>query len=242
MPRSEPIFLTAEWRNLLMLNYEVEPSLLQRYVPAGTRLDSFEGKTYVSLVGFLFCHTKLGGRLSVPFHSKFEEINLRFYVRRTHDGEIRRGVVFIAEIVPRLAISTIARLFYGENYVCRRMEHSINREETPISAQYGWKDTGGWCSLQGEFADRAAVPEEGSLQQFITEHYWGYSAQRDGSSMEYYVEHVPWKIWSCPAANFFGDPSNLYGEELATVLRRPPDTAFLADGSRVAVYAGRKLA
>src|SRR5579859_1008263 len=115
MPRPEQIFLSAEWRDLLMLNYEVDPACVQQYVPAGTELDSFAGKTYVSLVGFRFCRTKLLGVLPIPFHSEFEEINLRFYVKRRDINEIRRGVVFIAEIVPKQAIALTARWFYGEN-------------------------------------------------------------------------------------------------------------------------------
>jgi uncharacterized protein YqjF (DUF2071 family) len=115
MSQSRQVFLTAEWRDLVMLNYEVEPGLLNRYVPTGTTLDSFNGRTYLSLVGFQFCQTKLLGCLPVPFHANFDEVNLRFYVRRKEGGEDRRGVVFIAEVVPRRAIATMARLAYGEN-------------------------------------------------------------------------------------------------------------------------------
>jgi uncharacterized protein len=109
MPESKKIFLTAKWRDLVMLNYEVDPSLLQRHVPAGTELDSFEGKTYVSLVGFYFSGTRLWGKIAVPMHTEFEEANLRFYVRQRAEGEERRGVCFIAEIVPRRAIAWTAR-------------------------------------------------------------------------------------------------------------------------------------
>ena len=108
-----------------MLNYEVEAGFLDKYVPRGTALDSFLGKTYVSLVGFRFCRTKLFGSLAVPLHSDFDEVNLRFYVRRKESDENRRGVVFIAEIVPKRAIATMARLVYGENYVCLPMKHRI---------------------------------------------------------------------------------------------------------------------
>ncbi len=48
------VFLTAEWRYLAMFNYEVPPELLAPLVPRGTELDSWQGKVYVSLVGFLF--------------------------------------------------------------------------------------------------------------------------------------------------------------------------------------------
>jgi hypothetical protein len=71
------IFLTAEWRYLTMLNYAVDPSLLTHLVPRGTDLDEFEGKTYVSLVGFRFERTRVRG-LWVPFHADFDEMNLRF--------------------------------------------------------------------------------------------------------------------------------------------------------------------
>ena len=51
-------FLTAEWRKLVMINYEVNPEILHSYVPKGTELDFFEGKCYVSVVGFMFLNTK----------------------------------------------------------------------------------------------------------------------------------------------------------------------------------------
>src|SRR5271170_3506639 len=123
MPQENGVFLSAEWRDLVMLNYEVDRTLLEHYVPQGTVLDSFDGRTYVSLVAFQFRRTKFFGSLPIPFHTNFDEINLRFYVRRKAGHEDRRGVVFIAEIVPRWAIAKIARLAYGENYVCLPMRH-----------------------------------------------------------------------------------------------------------------------
>src|ERR1700686_1756118 len=116
MPEAKRIFLTTKWHDLGMLNYEVDPGLLERHVPAGTELGSFEGKTYVSLVGFCFSETRLWGKIAVPLHTEFEEVNLRFYVRRRTGGEERRGVCFIAEIVPRRAIAWTARIMYGETY------------------------------------------------------------------------------------------------------------------------------
>ena len=109
-------FLTAEWRYLAMLNYEVEPERLMPLVPKGTELDTHDGKTFVSMVGFLFLNTRVMG-LAIPFHRDFEEINLRFYVRRKAEDGWRRGVVFVKEIVPRTAIALTARWLYNENYV-----------------------------------------------------------------------------------------------------------------------------
>ena len=120
MSESKRGFLSAEWRDLVMLNYEVEPNFLSRYVPPGTTLDSFNGRTYLSLVGLRFCNTKLLGCFPVPFHVNFDEVNLRFYVRRKEGNDVRRGVVFIAEVVPRRAIAMTARLVYGRTIpTCR---------------------------------------------------------------------------------------------------------------------------
>ena len=224
-----------------MLNYEVEPNLLSRYVPSGTALDSFKGRTYLSLVGFRFCRTKLLGCLPVPFHANFDEVNLRFYVRRKEGNDDRRGVVFIAEVVPRRAIATTARLAYGENYTHLPMRHRIETQGRNRTVEYQWQVGDLWCKLSAQTVGLPAQPQEGSLEQFITEHFWGYSTQRAGGCIEYHVSHVPWQVWASPKAGFEGKTSALYGDEFATVLQRRPDCAFVADGSPVIVFRGNKF-
>jgi uncharacterized protein YqjF (DUF2071 family) len=224
-----------------MLNYEVDPAYLQKYIPAGTELDSFDGKTYVSLVGFRFCRTKLLGTIPIPFHTEFEEINLRFYVRRSEAGETRRGVVFIAEIVPKRAIAFTARLFYNENYVRRPMAHRVFSKDSKVEVEYSWRSGNQGCKLQAHASGTPSLPTQGSLEQFITEHYWGYSRQPNGGAVEYHVAHAPWKVWSANKANFSGDPSDLYSDELSQVLTKAPASAFIADGSPVRVMRGGTL-
>jgi uncharacterized protein len=239
--RPEQVFLSAEWRDLVMLNYVVQPGLLNRYVPIGTTLDAFNGKTYVSLVGFRFCRTRLLGYVPVPFHVNFEEVNLRFYVRRKDGVGDRRGVVFIAEIVPRRAIAATARLLYGENYRHAPMRHIREEIGGMKTVEFHWKVRGHWCRLWAQVEGVPEHPPDGSFQQFITEHYWGYSAQPAGGCIEYHVSHVPWQVWTTEAAGFAGDASALYGRELGTLLQRPPDTAFVADGSPVIVSKGNRI-
>ena len=241
MFQSRRVFLTAEWRDLVMLNYEVDPSLLNRYVPAGTTLDSLKGRTYLSLVGFQFCRTKILGCCPVPFHANFDEVNLRFYVRRREGGEDRRGVVFIAEVVPRHAIATMARLVYGENYRYCPMRHRIETEGLNKTAEYQWQIGQQWSRLWAQSVGLPTHPQDGSLEQFIAEHYWGYSTQRTRGSLEYHVAHVPWQVWTTTDAGFEGEASSLYGNELSKVLQRRPDCAFVADGSPVTVFAGRTV-
>lgn len=239
MPATRP-FLTAEWRYLAMLNYAVDPALLQSMVPRGTELDQFEGTTYVSLVAFRFLKTRVRG-IRIPFHSDFDEVNLRFYVRHEHGGEVRRGVVFVREVVPRLAVAKVAQLAFNENYVALPMRHRIIEpvsEFGRVEAEYGWRHKGQWNSVRVECEERPKFAAEGSIEQFITEHYWGYARQRDGSSLEYQVEHVRWRVWQPETARFEGDTCALYGEALGSCLNREPDSAFMADGSAVVVYSG----
>ncbi len=241
MPKQSRVFLSAEWRELVMLNYEVDPAILADYVPRGTVLDSFEGRTYVSLVGFQFRRTKLFGVVAVPFHADFDEINLRFYVRRSVGTEARRGVVFIAEIVSKWAVAKIARLAYGENYIHLPTRHRANMQAATKTVEYEFQFEGAWSRLYANSSVAPAQAREGSLEQFVTEHYWGYSAQRDGGSVEYHVSHVPWNVWTSTEAEFEGDAGGLYGSELGKALQRRPDSAFIAAGSPVTVSTGHPI-
>lgn len=236
----EPVFLTAEWRELALLNYVVDPALLQPFVPTGTELDAWDGKYFASLVGFRFLNTKVMG-MKLPFHCNFDEVNLRFYVRRQEGREARRGVVFIREIVPRRAIALMARIFYNEKYIALPMQHEIVHRDDGMDVKYGWTARSGGNALSVAASGAPQVPAETSEAHFITEHFWGYSAQRDGGCVEYQVEHPSWEVWNTDSARFEGDATELYGADFAAVLRCKPDSAFLAVGSPVIVRRGRKL-
>lgn len=229
-------FLTAEWRHLVMINYPVEPGLLAPYLPNGTELDFFEGETLLSLVGFLFLDTRVGG-IPIPYHRNFEEINLRFYVRRQLDGEWRRGVVFIREIVPRWAVAAIARWIYRENYLALATRHTLDERQ----AAYGFRSPGGdWSDFEVEASGEAQVNPPGSEESFIAEHYWGYSAHHRGT-IEYQVEHPPWRVWRAAAIRTDLRAEGIYPPELLARLGREPSSAFLAEGSPVSVYPGSRI-
>lgn len=233
-------FLTAEWSRLAMVNYKVEPDTLLPYVPAGTELDEWGGTTYASLVGFLFLHTRVLG-LPIPFHVNFEEVNLRFYVRRKSEGEWKRGVVFIKEIVPRFAIAAVARIIYNEKYVSLPMRHSIQEQGSARAVEYGWRHSGRWSTLKLQTREEWRPSAPGSEEEFITEHYWGYSAQPDGGCVEYRVEHPRWNGCSAVDVAVDVDVAALYGPQFEAALRLPPQSAFLAEGSAVIVHKGQRL-
>jgi uncharacterized protein len=237
-------FLTAEWRDLAMMNFEIDPKVLTPLVPTGTEVDAWQGRTFVSLVGFLFLDTRVLG-VAIPFHRDFEEVNLRFYVRREADDGWRRGVVFVNEIVPRIAIAWTARALYGENYVAAPMTHHIKQETEgdsgPRTVSYSWWFRGQENRLELSAGGNACEVAEGSDVEFITEHYWGYARRRGARTTEYRVEHPRWQVRWATAAQLDCDVAALYGCQFVEFLKAPPTSAFLADGSKVTVFRGTSL-
>lgn len=233
-------FLTAEWRKLAIINYSIDPHILSPYIPYKTELDLWDGKCYVSLVGFRFLNTKLKG-VNIPFHINFEEINLRFYVRRKAENYWKRGVSFIKEIVPKAALTFIANAVYKEKYITLPTRHEWMENNDTLKVSYGWKHKGDWdaISLTAEINTKDIIVE--SEEEFITEHYWGYTQVGDHLTSEYEVEHPKWKMY--PVINHtiavrFGD---LYGAEFGFLKDSLPDSIMLAEGSKIAVRAADKL-
>ena len=231
-------FLTAEWASLVMINYAVDRATLAPFLPHGVELDLWRGDALVSMVGFLFLDCRVLG-VPIPFHRDFEEVNLRFYVRRKVDGEWRRGVVFVREIVPRRAIALVARVAYNEPYIALPM-----RSEVPAGAgrfSYSWKFRGRWNSLSAETRGEPAQIASGSAEEFIFEHYWGYTRQRDGGTMEYQVEHPAWHVWQTESSALDCEVAALYGASFAGPLDAKPHSAFVAQGSQVSVRRGGRV-
>lgn len=219
-----------------MANYEVAPELLEDRVPRGTSLDFQDGKLFVSLVGFMFLDTRVLG-LPVPFHINFEEVNLRFYVKRETASETRRGVCFVKEIVPRYAIATVARVLYGEPYECWKMDHI--KTETEVG--YSWRKGDYMNSIKVEIDEDLGVPAENSHGEFIIEHYWGYTKRGGARCDEYKVEHPKWELFSVKNEEIKVDFGATYGEKFAFLSDEKPYSILLAKGSPIAVYKGEKL-
>lgn len=233
-------FLSAEWRSLLMINYAVEQSVLTPWLPPGIELDLWQGQALISMVGFLFLKTRIRG-ISIPFHSNFDEINLRFYVKRRIGGEWRRAVVFVKEIVPRFAIAFVARTFYNERYYAMPTRHKVLQTDEGGTLFYSWKYAGNWNSMRARISGppRPIVP--GSEAEFIFEHYYGYSRKRDGGTVEYEVSHPRWQAWEAEEAELQGEFEPLYGAGFAEVLNGKARSAYVAYGSAVEVFDGKRI-
>ncbi len=237
MPQS---FLTAEWRNLLMANYQIEPSILQKYLPCGTELDSFNDVHYVSLVGFLFKNTRLKG-LSIPFHRHFEEVNLRFYVRHKDEGVWKRGVVFIKEIVPQRMLTFVANHIYNEKYSTHRMKHIWTNDGNNLEVEYYWKVRRDWNYIKAVADLKTVSVKKDSEEEFITEHYWGYTFVSNNCTGAYEVTHPKWNIHKVRSYQIKCNVKELYGDDFVNALAQEPASVFLAEGSLVNVMGKTKI-
>ena len=234
-------FLKAQWNNLVMVNYEVDPEILTPYLPVATELDTWQGKTLVSMVGFMFRDTRVLG-VKWPWHINFEEVNLRFYVKHFDGSEWKRGAVFISEIVPSKAIAFIANNLYKEHYRALPMRHSISVDsENCTKFLYEWNLRGRWNKLGATVSNDLKPIKAGSPEEFIFEHYWGYNTLSSVKTMEYQVEHISWNVGSVKEFVFDADVTALYGEKIAPYLQVEPYSVFFADGSDISVRMGRKI-
>ncbi|MEM8520302.1 DUF2071 domain-containing protein [Flavobacterium sp. PL12] len=233
-------FLKAEWNNLAMINYEVNPEILKKYVPNGTELDLWNGKCYVSFIGFLFEKVRVLG-IKIPFHSDFEEVNLRFYVRRFENGTWKRGAVFISEIVPKFAISFIANTFYNEHYSTLPMKHKLSVNENLREFIYQWKVNNKWNTIQVETEKNAVEIEPNSEAEFITEHYFGYNKVNENETIEYQVTHPRWQQYKVIGNTSVIDFEAVYGKEFAFIKDLEPSSVFLAVGSAITIEDKRKI-
>ena len=233
-------FLEARWDNLIMANYVIEPALLLPYLPNKTELDIYNGNMYVSLVGFMFADTRMLG-FKVPFHINFEEVNLRFYVRHKHNGEWKRGVVFIKEIVPKIAITTVANTLYKEKYCTMPMRNYFEKDKDELFIKYQWKYKGRWNSLQAATEKYSVPMQNGSEEEFIAEHYWGYSKYNSHTTFEYAVEHPAWQVYPVKKYEIDCDFAGLYGSQFSFLKDTQPSSVFVARGSAIKVLNKRKL-
>jgi uncharacterized protein len=231
-------FLQAEWRKLIMANYETDPEIIRPFLPSKTEIDLWNNTCYLSLVGFMFLNTKVKG-IKFPFHTNFEEVNLRFYVRYKDNHEWKRGVVFIREIVPRSALTFIANTVYKENYETMTMSHNWDSNNGMQTVEYKWEKENIWNILKVNAGTELIDISKGSEEEFITEHFWGYTKINGEKTSEYGVEHPRWQVYDIKDFVIDVDFKSVYGQDFEFLNSLKPISVFLAEGSEIKVKSGR---
>lgn len=228
------VFLKAKWENIIMANYEIAPEILEPFLPKGVNLDLFDGKCYVSLVGFMFKKTKLFN-IPIPYFGTFEEINLRFYVVRKEENQIKRGVVFINETIPYPIVAWMANKLYKEHYTVVPTKHQINCDDSTQKVNFEWLLNKKWKSIYVEASNEAAAMKKDTLEQFIYEHYYGYTKIDEDKTEEYKLQHPSWNTYKVLDYKIECDFEAMYGKAFSVLNYTKPEAVFIAEGSAVAI-------
>lgn len=228
------IFLKANWENIIMANYEIDPEILLPYLPKGVELDLYDGKAYVSLVGFMFKKTKLFN-VAIPWFGTFEEINLRFYVIRKEGDKWKRGVVFINETIPYPIVAWMANKLYKEHYTVVPTRHEINNEKNKQKVNFEWLLNKKWNSIYVEATTESKAMKSQSLEKFIYEHYYGYTKIDEHNTEEYKLQHPSWMVNEVLDYKIDCDFTAMYGESFSVLNTTKPEAVFIAEGSSVAI-------
>jgi uncharacterized protein YqjF (DUF2071 family) len=233
-------FLSARWENLIMANYAINPEILKPYLPHGVELDVYKNETFLSLVGFMFKRTSLFG-IPIPFLGTFEEVNLRFYVKRTDGDTIKRGVVFINETVPYKLVAWVANKLYHEHYIAIPTTNRMSRTERSQHIAYDWRMNGKWNRLAAHTVLEKEAMNVGSMEEFIFEHYYGYTKINERCSQEYKVNHPTWQVNKVLDYAIDCDFRSMYGHDFAFLSNQQPTSVMVAAGSPVTVNWKRTL-
>ena len=227
-------FLKAYWKDIVMVNYEVQKAVLLPYLPYGTELDDFEGKYYVSLVGFQFLNSSIFG-LPIPIYGSFDEVNLRFYVKRIINNEVRRGVVFISEIVPNKIVAFLANKLYKEHYSYEKMRSQFSIKNGVKNINYNWQKNSVDFSIKASFEDIETPMIKGSHEEFIYEHYYGYTKVKQNETWEYKVNHIQWQTNKNISCDIACDFELFYGKAFGFLSSYQPHSVYNAIGSDVSI-------
>lgn len=231
-------FLTARWKDLIFVNYPVPEEAVRPYVPAGCEIDTHEGRTFASLVLFEFLDTRVFG-VRWPLHTDFSEINLRLYVKHRHGDEVRRGVVFVQELVPRFAIAAIARTFYSEPYKAGPIERMVGSTGAGRRIIYRWNRRNKCAVVTDDDWQPTGTESE---ERFIIEHYWGYTPTGPNRANQFQVAHPSWETAPVQVENLALDFGADYGERWAFLNDAEASSTFIARGSAVEVLPKEPIA
>jgi uncharacterized protein len=220
-----------------VVTFPVDPRVLRGLVPSATELDTFDGEALISLVGLRFTENRLLG-VPILFGRRYDQVDLRFYVKRQVDGEWRHGVTFVRELVPVSSLVSLGHLLYGEAHerlpvVARVREPEPHR---PGHAVYRWQTEQFVHRLTVDFSGVPSIPAPGSREEFLVDRCWAYIAYHSDLTREYRVDHEPWRIWPTGEVQLSAGIPSAFGERFRRALSSKPVSVLVAEGSRVEVH------
>jgi uncharacterized protein len=186
-------WLRNNWEELTFVHWAYAPEVVQRLLPAGLDVDTFEGRAYVSLIPFRMSDASPRGLPAVPWISRFSETNVRTYVV---DAAGNHAIWFFSLDANRLPIVLLARSLLGFPYVWSKMSIDIDGDRRRYETQRRrWPRTPSATSVVAvEIGER--IPEPSELDVFLTAR-WGTIARwpsHRGALRHHPVDHAEWEL------------------------------------------------
>ena len=132
------VVLRQRWAELAYFHWPYEPDVVQRLLPDGVRVDTFDGAAWVGLIPFMMRNVQLGPTPPVPYLGTFVEINVRTYVI---DPLGRRSVWFFSLDVPRSVIVVVARTAFALPYCLSHTEYDADAAHRRYAMTRRWPAT-----------------------------------------------------------------------------------------------------
>src|SRR4051812_14045967 len=226
-----PVVMHHRWEALLFLHWLVSPAEIQRTLPPGLTVDTFEGQAYVAISPFFMRKVRPVGVPPLPWLSEFQELNVRTYV---FDKRGVPGIWFYSLDCNQPLAVAAARMATGLPYFNAEMNHECDgwidydcrREGTEETARYRYRGSG---------AGREANPH--SLEFFLLERYYLYSV-RSGTLIRSQVSHVPYRFRVAEVEHGSAAPARLDG---FSEIPDAAEHACFVDGFDVKVYGTHAL-
>ena len=190
-----PVMLQG-WKNLTYVHFPYDPQVVQRRLPPGLEVDTFEGSAWVGLVAFHMEDIRLPFAPAVPYLGTFPETNVRTYVRGAYG---RPGVWFDSLDISRLVPVLVAMGTYRIPYRWSEMSIERRNENVVYFAKRRWPGPRGATSKIVARPGEAIVAS--SLEDFLTAR-WGLYASF-GKGIAYApVDHAPWPLQAATLVDF----------------------------------------
>lgn len=183
--------MTQRWNDLLFAHWPVPAAEIAPLIPPDLRVDTFDGSAWVGVVPFWMDQIHTRGLPVIPGANRFPELNLRTYVRESHSN--MSGVYFFSLDAGNPLAVAAARTIYKLPYYWAKMriEHIGNREFLYTSERRFAKPP---ARFRARYRSLGEAADKQGLEQFLTERYALYTADRGGAIFKGEVHHLPWPL------------------------------------------------
>ena len=187
--------LRQQWQELAYFHWRYEPSEVQRLLPPGVTVDTFDGSAWVGLIPFEMRNVRVGPTPAIPWLGSFIEVNVRTYVV---DALGRQAVWFFSLDVPRSAIVAVARSVFALPYCWAHANHEVTNVRHRYTIERRWPRERGISEATADMAFSVGTqfsPDELTpLDHFLTAR-WALVTQWRSRLLFGRVHHQVWPLF-----------------------------------------------